>query len=237
MSSLCAAGQSERPSLLVRQLGLRDYCTTWRAMQAFTRERDAGTADELWLVEHPRVFTQGQAGKDCHLLEAGDIPVVHVDRGGQVTYHGPGQQVVYVLLNLHRRKLGVRALVSCLEQAIIDTLAEWSIDALARADAPGVYVQDAKIAALGLRVSRGCSFHGLALNVDMDLAPFGRINPCGHAGMAVTRMVDQGAVVGTREVSEALVRHLADQLPSSVQRADTLQPPCIEPVSHPLQTM
>ena len=154
----------------------------------FTDRRDDTTPDEIWLVEHLPVFTQGQAGKAEHLLMTGDIPVIQSDRGGQVTYHGPGQQVMYVLLNLKRRKLGVRELVTLLEQTVVNTLAEYDIDAHPRADAPGVYVGEMKICSLGLRIRKGCSFHGLALNINMDLAPFQRINPCGYAGMEMTQM-------------------------------------------------
>jgi len=157
-------------------------------MHHFTDRRDSATADEIWLVEHPAVFTQGQAGKAEHVLVPGDIPVVQSDRGGQVTYHGPGQQVMYVLIDVKRRKLGVRDLVTALEETVIATLADYDISARARADAPGVYVDDAKICSLGLRIRKGCSFHGLALNVAMDLAPFLRINPCGYAGMQMTQI-------------------------------------------------
>ncbi|CBK85704.1 lipoate-protein ligase B [Enterobacter hormaechei] len=157
-------------------------------MHDFTDMRDDTTPDEIWLVEHLPVFTQGQAGKAEHLLMTGDIPVIQSDRGGQVTYHGPGQQVMYVLLNLKRRKLGVRELVTLLEQTVVNTLAEYGIDAHPRADAPGVYVGKMKICSLGLRIRKGCSFHGLALNINMDLTPFQRINPCGYAGMEMTQM-------------------------------------------------
>jgi len=157
-------------------------------MHEFTDMRDDTTPDEIWLVEHLPVFTQGQAGKAEHLLMTGDIPVIQSDRGGQVTYHGPGQQVMYVLLNLKRRKLGVRELVTLLEQTVVNTLAEYGIDAHPRADAPGVYVGEMKICSLGLRIRKGCSFHGLALNINMDLTPFQRINPCGYAGMEMTQM-------------------------------------------------
>jgi lipoyl(octanoyl) transferase len=157
-------------------------------MHDFTDSRDDNTPDEIWLVEHLPVFTQGQAGKAEHVLVPGDIPVIQSDRGGQVTYHGPGQQVMYVLLNLKRRKLGVRELVTLLEQTVVDTLAEYGIDAHPRADAPGVYVGEMKICSLGLRIRKGCSFHGLALNINMDLSPFLRINPCGYAGMEMTQM-------------------------------------------------
>ncbi|WP_368544700.1 lipoyl(octanoyl) transferase LipB [Enterobacter soli] len=174
--------------ILVRNLGLQPYEPVSQAMHDFTDSRDETTPDEIWLVEHLPVFTQGQAGKAEHLLMTGDIPVIQSDRGGQVTYHGPGQQVMYVLLNLKRRKLGVRDLVTLLEQTVVDTLAEYGIDAHPRADAPGVYVGEMKICSLGLRIRKGCSFHGLALNINMDLTPFLRINPCGYAGMEMTQM-------------------------------------------------
>jgi lipoyl(octanoyl) transferase len=174
--------------ILVRHLGLQPYEPVSQAMHEFTDSRDDTTPDEIWLVEHLPVFTQGQAGKAEHLLMTGDIPVIQSDRGGQVTYHGPGQQVMYVLLNLKRRKLGVRELVTLLEQTVVNTLAEYGIDAHPRADAPGVYVGEMKICSLGLRIRKGCSFHGLALNINMDLTPFQRINPCGYAGMEMTQM-------------------------------------------------
>lgn len=174
--------------ILVRHLVLQPYEPVSQAMHDFTDMRDDTTPDEIWLVEHLPVFTQGQAGKAEHLLMTGDIPVIQSDRGGQVTYHGPGQQVMYVLLNLKRRKLGVRELVTLLEQTVVNTLAEYGIDAHPRADAPGVYVGERKICSLGLRIRKGCSFHGLALNINMDLTPFQRINPCGYAGMEMTQM-------------------------------------------------
>lgn len=199
-------------SVLVRDLGRRAYEPVWHAMQAFTDARDADTEDELWLVEHDPVFTQGQAGKAEHLLAPGDIPVVAVDRGGQVTYHGPGQIVAYPMIDLRRLGIGVRQLVCRIEQAIIDTLEAWNIAAARREGAPGVYVGEAKIAALGLRVRRGCSFHGLAFNIAMDLAPFSRINPCGYRGLAVTQMSDLGAATHPAIVAPVLVRELCRQL-------------------------
>lgn len=174
--------------ILVRHLGLQPYEPVSRAMHDFTDTRDETSPDEIWLVEHYPVFTQGQAGKAEHVLVPGDIPVIQSDRGGQVTYHGPGQQVMYVLLDLKRRKLGVRELVTLLENTVVDTLAAYGIQAHPRADAPGVYVGDSKICSLGLRIRRGCSFHGLALNINMDLSPFLRINPCGYAGMEMVKM-------------------------------------------------
>jgi len=172
--------------LVSRKLGLVDYSTTLQAMREYTDSRDSDSPDQLWLLQHPRVFTQGQAGKAEHLLAPGDIPVIQVDRGGQVTYHGPGQWVMYLLVDLRRRQMGVRALVDLIEQSLQALLLELGIHAQARPDAPGVYVGAQKIAALGLRVRRGCSYHGLALNVDMDLEPFQRINPCGYEGLEVT---------------------------------------------------
>lgn len=176
--------------LVVRYLGLVEYLPTLEAMRRLTAERDETTPDEIWLLQHPRVFTQGQAGKAEHLLAPGDIPVVQVDRGGQVTYHGPGQLVAYLMLDLRRLGLGVRELVTAMEQSLVELLAGYAIDAAPKADAPGVYVAGDKIASLGLRVSRGCSFHGLALNVDMDMSPFGRINPCGYAGLRMVQLSD-----------------------------------------------
>lgn len=189
-----------KPGLRVRWLGQVDYEPAWYAMQRFTDERDAETGDEIWLLEHPPVFTQGQAGKAEHLLFPGEIPVVQVDRGGQVTYHGPGQLVAYVLIDVRRQGIGVRELVSLIENSLVELLAGYTVEASARADAPGVYVGDAKIASLGLRIRRGCSFHGLALNVDMDLEPFGRINPCGYQGLRMTQLRDETG--GSHEVAQ-----------------------------------
>lgn len=176
--------------LIVRHLGLVDYLPTLETMRRLTRERDERTPDEIWLLQHPQVFTQGQAGKAEHLLAPGDIPVIQVERGGQVTYHGPGQLVAYLMLDLRRLGLGVRELVTALEQSLVDVLATYGVGAAPKADAPGVYVEGDKIASLGLRVSRGCSFHGLALNVDMDMSPFWRINPCGYAGLKMVQLKD-----------------------------------------------
>lgn len=196
----------------VRRLGLQPYAPIWQAMQQFTDERGPETPDELWLLEHLSVFTQGQAGKAEHLLNPGDIPVVQVDRGGQITYHGPGQQIVYLLIDLRRAGLGVRELVSLMEQALVDTLAHFGITAYAKADAPGVYVADAKIASLGLRVRRGCSFHGLALNLDMDMTPFLRINPCGYAGMPMTQVSQLAPQADKLQVSQHLLENLTHRL-------------------------
>ncbi|HEX7028743.1 MAG TPA: lipoyl(octanoyl) transferase LipB [Gammaproteobacteria bacterium] len=204
--------------LIIRDLGTRDYEPIWREMEAFTRGRDADTADELWFVEHPPVFTQGVGGRTEHVIDPHDIPVIRTNRGGQVTYHGPGQIVVYVLFDIRRRKLNVRQLVSHLEQAVIGLLGEYGVAAVARADAPGVYVNGDKIAALGLRVSRGCSYHGLALNVDGDLKPFDWINPCGYQGLKVTRMRDLGIADSRDTVREKLARILARQMGYTVVR-------------------
>nr|WP_100913130.1 lipoyl(octanoyl) transferase LipB [Pseudoalteromonas spongiae] len=200
------------PKLIVRQLNRQDYEPVWQAMQDYTDTRDENAADEIWLVEHNPVFTQGQAGKEEHLLMTGDIPVVKVDRGGQVTYHGPGQQVLYVLFNLRRLKIGVRELVTWLEETVIDTLNDFGIKAYAKADAPGVYVDEKKIASLGLRVRRGCSFHGLALNIDMDMEPFLRINPCGYAGMEMLQTKQINGPQTLEEASNGLVKHLVKKL-------------------------
>ncbi|MFC5301941.1 lipoyl(octanoyl) transferase LipB [Azospira restricta] len=198
--------------MIVRDLGRADYEPTWRAMMAFTAGRSAETPDELWVVEHPPVFTLGQAGKPEHLLVDAGIPLVKIDRGGQITYHGPGQVVVYLLLDLPRRRLKVRELVSCIEQAVIDCLGEHGVTAERRDGAPGVYVGAAKVAALGLRVRNGCCYHGVSLNVDMDLSPFAAINPCGYAGMAVTQTKDLGIPLTPPQAAEALTRHLIAQL-------------------------
>lgn len=199
--------------LAVHDLGLRPYQDVWQSMSEFTSQRDPDTPDQLWLVEHPPVFTQGQAGKPEHLLLPGDIPVVQSDRGGQVTYHGPGQLVAYPLLNLRRLGFGVRDLVTALEQILVAVLASYDIDAYAKASAPGVYVQEQKIASLGLRVRRGCSFHGLALNVAMDLEPFQRINPCGYSGLQMTQIESLVSPAPTlKEVQKRLVAEFVQKL-------------------------
>lgn len=197
--------------LKVRHLGRVEYEPIWREMQSFTDARDALTQDELWLLQHPPVFTQGQAGKAEHLLMPADIPVVQVDRGGQVTYHGPGQIVAYTLIDIKRRKIGVRALVNSIEEAIIGVLEQYGVKGERHDGAPGIYVEGAKIAALGLRVRRGCSFHGLAFNIDMDLEPFERINPCGYQGLEVTQLAAFGPV-DIKQVEAALVQQLVVQL-------------------------
>ena len=210
-------------AITLHELGRVPYEPTWRAMQAFTDRRDSDTPDELWALEHPPVFTQGMNGRPEHLLAPGDIPVVPVDRGGQVTYHGPGQAVVYVLVDVRRRQLGIRRLITLLETATVDLLAEHGVTAAARPDAPGVYVGDAKIASVGLRVRRGASYHGIALNVDMDLSPFRRINPCGYQGLRVTQMRDLGICTPPAEVGRALMRRLHDELLTARPR-DTARP-------------
>lgn len=207
--------------LLVRRLGRRDYEPTWRAMQSFTDAREPSAPDELWLLEHPPVFTQGQAGRAEHVLNPGDIPVIQIDRGGQITYHGPGQLVAYLLLDLRRAGLGVKGLVRLLEQSVVDLLAGYGIKAHARLQAPGVYVGDAKIAAVGLRVRHGCSYHGLALNVDMDLEPFSRINPCGYPGMAVTRVKDLVGAVEFRSIEVDLAERISVLLGGGILREGT----------------
>ncbi|RFA31278.1 octanoyltransferase [Alkalilimnicola ehrlichii] len=205
--------------LTIRQLGLRDYEPVWRDMQDFTDRRTPDTADEIWFVEHPSVYTLGLAGKREHLLAPGEIPVVACDRGGQVTYHGPGQLIAYVLINLKRRDFGVRRLVSLLEQSVVDLLAEFDIAAAAKPEAPGVYVDEKKIASLGLRVRRGCSYHGLSLNVDMDVEPFQRINPCGYPGLEVTQLKNLGVDIGMGELSKRLLVHLNAQLAGNSNRS------------------
>ncbi len=212
-------------ALRLRRLGRVDYAACLAAMQDFTDRREADTPDELWLVEHPPVFTLGQAGKPEHVLDAGDIPVLRCDRGGQVTYHGPGQAVLYTLLDLKRADLGVKTLVSALEQAVIDLLASLGLTAERRVGAPGVYVAGAKIAALGLRVRRGCCYHGLSLNVAMDLAPFARINPCGYAGLAVTDLRALApAVCDPPHMGECLAVTLAVLLGRQLTAATADQP-------------
>ena len=197
------------PDLVVRRLGSLAYEPVWRDMQAFTAERDANTADELWLLEHPPVFTLGRNGKPEHVHDTGGISVIQTDRGGQVTYHGPGQLIAYIMLDLNRRGMGVQSLVRLLEQAVIDLLADYHTDARRRDRAPGVYVDGRKIAALGLRVRRGCSFHGLSLNVDMDLAPFSMINPCGYPGLEVTQMSALGIDASLDHIATQLNHHIA----------------------------
>lgn len=206
---------SRLPSPVSRHFGLRNYTEVFAEQRAFTDARSDDTPDELWFLQHHPVFTQGQAGKAEHLLTPGDIPVVQSDRGGQVTYHGPGQLVVYFLLDLRRLGYGIRSLVTRLETALIETLSGYGIEANSRRDAPGVYVNGAKIASLGLRVRRGCSYHGIALNVDMDLEPFTRINPCGYQGLRMTQLGDLGGPKNLAAVSAALQARLLVQLAAS----------------------
>lgn len=196
----------------LKYLGLQEYRQTWQAMQAFTDARNPADADEIWLLEHEAVFTLGRNGDPAHILNVGAIPVVESDRGGQVTYHGPGQLIVYPLLNLNRLKIGVRSMVVALENAVIETLSQYGIRAESRRDAPGVYVEGKKIASLGLRVRHGCTYHGLSVNVDLDLAPFAAINPCGYAGLEVTSLKAQGVKVRPLEVALPLVMALQNNL-------------------------
>ncbi|WP_261816843.1 lipoyl(octanoyl) transferase LipB [Vibrio gallicus] len=198
--------------LEIKYLGRQDYLPVWQEMHKFTDQRDQNSIDQIWIVEHNPVFTQGQAGKAEHVLNAGDIPVVQSDRGGQVTYHGPGQMVVYFLINLRRKGIGVRELVTHIENLIIQTLADLNIPSTAKPDAPGVYVNDKKICSLGLRIRKGCSFHGLALNIDMDLAPFLRINPCGYAGMEMAQVSDYTTPEQRTGLEQRLVTHLTQLL-------------------------
>jgi lipoyl(octanoyl) transferase len=211
----------------VRELGRQPFEPVWRAMEAYTDARGDQGDDELWLVEHDPVFTLGQAGKPEHVLAPGGIPVVRTNRGGQVTYHGPGQIVAYPLVDLRRRGIGVREFVTRIEQALIDTMAHWEIRALRREGAPGVYVEGEKVAALGLRVRHGCTFHGLAFNIAMDLEPFGRINPCGYAGLQVTSMLKLGVAGGMDAVKPVLVAELSRQF--GLQAVFTPEPPRLQP--------
>ena len=199
--------------LTIRNLGLQDYETTWQAMQRFTHERNVDTPDELWIVEHFPVYTLGLNGKREHLLNTGNIPVINSDRGGQVTYHGPGQLVIYTLLDIKRLKINIRELVTLLELAMINTLAEYGISAVARADAPGVYVNDKKIGSIGLRIKNNCSYHGLSLNNNMDLRPFDHINTCGYSGLKVTQLADLGVAVSTKQLASSVIQAITTALP------------------------
>ncbi len=207
---------SKPGTLIVRTLGLQAYEPIWQAMLDFTEQRNADTPDEIWLLEHPPVFTLGRNGKQEHILSSSDIPVIPIDRGGQVTYHGPGQLIAYLLLDIKRRGMGVRHLVSQIEQSIIDTLAEYGLQACARREAPGVYINEAKIAALGLRIKKGCSFHGLSLNLNMDLRPFKQINPCGYKNLEVVQLCDYIEKVNPQLVQQQLTFHLARHLGHSI---------------------
>lgn len=212
----CGLNVLNKDTLFIRRLGRQPWATVSEAMHTFTNQRDEYTPDEVWLVEHPPVFTQGQAGKAEHLLMTDDIPVMQSDRGGQVTYHGPGQQIMYIMIDIRRRKVGVRELVTALEQTVVDTLTHFDVSAIARPDAPGVYTGNKKICSLGLRIRRGCSFHGLALNVNMDLAPFLRINPCGYAGLEMTQLSAFKPGITLADVQPLLVENFARQLKISV---------------------
>ena len=201
--------------MIVKRLGVVDYAPALEAMRAYTAERGADSEDQIWLLQHPPVYTLGQAGKPEHLLHnPTGIPLVHIDRGGQITYHGPGQLIAYLLIDLARRHIKVRELVQLMEQAIIDTLGHYGLAAERKSGAPGVYIDEAKIAALGLRVKNGCSYHGLAINVDVDLAPFGGINPCGYEGLKTIRMRDFGVSASVEQVGECLLAQLQRLLPA-----------------------
>lgn len=199
-------------TLTIRQLGEQDYQLTWAAMKAFCLQRDNTSQDEVWFVEHPAVFTQGVSGKPEHILVDNDIPLVQSDRGGQITYHGPGQLVMYVLLDLHRLNIGVRELVDILENITIAILKQYGLKAVSRQDAPGVYLDDKKIASLGLRVKKGCSYHGLSININMDLTPFSYINPCGYQGLEVTQLSAHGITCQLDDIAAMLLHELKEQL-------------------------
>lgn len=199
-------------SVIVRFLPQQDYQTSWEVMRQFTSQRDENTMDEIWFLEHPPVFTQGQNGKVEHLLNPGSIPVIQVDRGGQVTYHGPGQLVVYALIDLRRKKMTIRDIVTVLENSVIDVLADYQIKAFAKRDAPGVYIGNKKICSLGLRVRKGCSYHGLAFNIDMDLEPFSRINPCGYKQLEMTQLKDFVPSAERKTVEKQLMDYLIAKL-------------------------
>lgn len=199
-------------TLLIRTLGRQNYAPVWQAMQSFTEHRTTQTADEIWLLEHEPVFTLGRNGKKEHILSSTSIPVIEIDRGGQVTYHGPGQLVAYVLIDIKRRSLGVRKLVSLIEQSIIDTLAEYELNAYAKKAAPGVYINESKIAALGLRIKKGCSFHGLSLNLKMDLSPFKLINPCGYRDLEIVQLSDYIEKINSAQIQQQLAFHLSKNI-------------------------
>ncbi len=199
-------------NIKIKQLGEVDYLTTWQAMKAFTNERSSVTQDEIWLLQHPPIYTQGLAGKPEHLLQSSNIDVIKTDRGGQITYHGPGQIIAYVLLDMHRLNLGVRELVTRMENAVVDLLKSYDIQAESRSDAPGVYVDNAKIAALGLKIKKGYCYHGIALNVDMDLTPFSNINPCGYANLQVTQIKNFGITDSIETLSNKLTTQLINQI-------------------------
>ncbi|MDZ7736541.1 MAG: lipoyl(octanoyl) transferase LipB [Gammaproteobacteria bacterium] len=217
--------------ILIRHLGPVDYQTAYSDMQAFTAARTDTTEDEIWVLQHAPVYTLGLGARDGHVHSPGDIPIVKTDRGGQVTYHGPGQLIAYILIDLRRRGYGVRNLVSRIEQALIETVSDYGLLAARRRGKPGVYVNDAKIAALGLRVKNGCSYHGLALNVEMDLEPFSRIDPCGYTGLAVTQLRELGVTAPMADVAEKLVTYLTDQLECEVEHMYS-QPTTMETIAH-----
>ncbi|MBI0005951.1 MULTISPECIES: lipoyl(octanoyl) transferase LipB [Gilliamella] len=201
--------------VVIKQLGMLPYLKTYQAMHDFTKLRDAQTLDEIWLVEHLPVFTQGKVGKPEHLLTTTDIQVVQTDRGGQITYHGPGQQIMYILFDLKRRKIGIRDVVSYLENSVIQTLQHYDITAYSKSDAPGVYINQQKICSLGLHIKHGCTLHGLALNIDMDLTPFNYINPCGYAGLKMTHMKHYIAQIDRQEINQLLTDNFINQLPNN----------------------
>ena len=201
--------------VVIKQLGMLPYLKTYQAMHDFTKLRDAQTLDEIWLVEHLPVFTQGKVGKPEHLLTTTDIPVVQTDRGGQITYHAPGQQIMYILFDLKRRKIGIRDVVSYLENSVIQTLQHYDITAYSKSDAPGVYINQQKICSLGLHIKHGCTLHGLALNIDMDLTPFNYINPCGYAGLKMTHMKHYIAQIDRQEINQLLTDNFINQLPNN----------------------
>jgi len=201
-----------RADIKLKYLGLQPYEPVWHAMQVFTDNRNENTVDEIWMVQHPPVFTQGQAGKPEHILNAGEVPIIQVDRGGQVTYHGPGQIVIYPLIDLKRHKMGIKALVNGIEEALIQTMKVYGVEAKRKEKAPGVYVEGKKIASLGLRVRKGCTFHGLAFNIRMDLEPFSRINPCGYAGLEVTQLSELNPSIDFDDVQEQLIKYLCETL-------------------------
>lgn len=205
----------QKQPLKIKQLGKQDYQVVWQAMQDFTKSRDKSTEDEIWVVSHPPTFTLGRNGKEKHILHQSNIPIIKVDRGGQVTYHGPGQLVVYFLLDLHRRNLGIRQLVTLIEDCLVALLAQYNVEAYSDKKAPGVYVDKKKIAALGLRVSKGCTTHGLSLNVDMDLTPFNNINPCGYQGLKITQCID----LGIKDDLALLAKKLVALIKSSLEEA------------------
>lgn len=210
-------------TITIRTLGLQDYQPCWRAMQEFTRLLDDNTPDEIWLLEHPSIFTQGQNGKPEHILDPGNIPIIKIDRGGQVTYHGPGQLVVYTMVDLKRKKLNVRDMVSALEQSVIRLLQDYQLTAIAKKDAPGVYIDHKKICSVGLRIRRGCSYHGLALNIAMDLAPFSKINPCGYAELKMTQLSEHSAQANIRTAGIKLIDHLTAHL-GYTNKLETTEP-------------